>query len=441
GMNLTLSGFTNATLTGGAGNDLFTVSAWTGSATLNGGGGTNTIESTKEADFTLTNSELQASGSLPVSLSNFTVAKLSGKSGNNRFVVSDWTGTAMLTGSGGTDQLVVQRDVANIALSKSTLETTGYGLLTLTTIEDAQLTGGAGDNVFSVSDWAGIGTLTGGGGSDVIIGSSTQSKAQFTLTEMQLIITQTTASKSSTMQIVSMESAQLIGGASNNVFTISGWNHAADIQGQGGTDQVNAIRDTDMTLTNTALAAVGFVTLTLDSVETANLSGGSSNNLLDAAGFTLGAVTLQGGNGHDTLLGGTGNDVLLGGSGDDSIVGNAGRDLLIGGTGTDSLEGGAGDDLLISGTTSHDSDDAALIRIMAEWTRASTFAQRTSRLINGGGKNEQTKLNNSTVQNDSGAADVLTGGSETDWFFESSNDIVVNFNAGLLELKTPIQGP
>ena len=75
---------------------------------------------------------------------------------------------------------------------------------------------------------------------------------------------------------------------------------------------------------------------------------------------------------------------------------------------------------------------------MAEWSSANNYASRVFNLFNGGGANGATVLNNLTVQNDSSAADRLTGGSEIDWFFQSSNDVFVDFNAGVGEMKTAI---
>ena len=75
---------------------------------------------------------------------------------------------------------------------------------------------------------------------------------------------------------------------------------------------------------------------------------------------------------------------------------------------------------------------------MAEWTNADGYDTRVSKLSNGGGANGSTVLNNVTVQNDSSVADRLTGGSEFDWFFQSASDVLLDFNAGIGEIKTVI---
>ena len=166
-----------------------------------------------------------------------------------------------------------------------------------------------------------------------------------------------------------------------------------------------------------------------------SLDGGAGNDMLSGG---IGNDTLTGGSGVDVLDGGADNDILDGQADDDILNGGTGRDLLIGGLGADTLSGGDGDDIVLSGTTSHSSTIAALNAILAEWTSAKLYATRVTNLQQGGGLNGSTKLNRTTIQNDSSAADQLTGSSETDWFFQSAGDILVDFNAGIGELKTAI---
>jgi Ca2+-binding RTX toxin-like protein len=121
----------------------------------------------------------------------------------------------------------------------------------------------------------------------------------------------------------------------------------------------------------------------LSSIEQAYLTGGNGANRLDTSDFTAGSVTLVGGAGNDVLQGGSGNDILVGGEGNDWLQGGAGRDLLIGGFGADLLIGGSGDDIVVAGTTVYDDlsqpqNLQALNAIMAEWTSAHTYDERTA---------------------------------------------------------------
>ena len=100
------------------------------------------------------------------------------------------------------------------------------------------------------------------------------------------------------------------------------------LDGGGGTDRLVESADVDFALTTTSLTGLGVDSLV--SIEQADLSGGASANTIDASAF-VGSVLLRGWGGNDSLKGGSGRDVLIGGSGNDSLVGGNGDDLLIGG--------------------------------------------------------------------------------------------------------------
>lgn len=143
------------------------------------------------------------------------------------------------------------------------------------------------------------------------------------------------------------------GGANNDALnggdgddTLIGGSGTDTINGGNGTDTVVQTYNGNQTLTDVQLTGNG--TDTLSSIEQANLTGGTSNNTLNASAFT-GNVTLNGLGGNDTLTGGSGNDVLNGGDGTDTLTGNAGNDVLNGDAGNDTLTGGAGDDTLTGG--------------------------------------------------------------------------------------------
>ncbi len=140
--------------------------------------------------------------------------------------------------------------------------------------------------------------------------------------------------------IISVESGplieeieNLIGGSGADTLTgnalnnrITGNAGADNINGAGGTDTLVETRDTNFTLTNVSLTDGGGTMDTLSNIERAELTGGTSANTFDASTFTLGQVTLIGGDGNDTLKGGSSNDVLIGGAGNDVLVGGNGFD-------------------------------------------------------------------------------------------------------------------
>jgi len=134
-------------------------------------------------------------------------------------------------------------------------------------------------------------------------------------------------------------------------------------------------------------------------------------------------VEFYGEDGKDTLTGGIKDDILVGGAGNDLLDGRAGRDVMIGSVGIDKLVAGDGEDLLIADWTAHETDVAALVSIMKEWSRADrTAAQRLAHLRGTarGGLNGAILLTRSTVRMDR-YTDLLSGGAGADAFFFNTN--------------------
>src|SRR5262249_27336764 len=148
---------------------------------------------------------------------------------------------------------------------------------------------------------------------------------------------------------------ELTGGAGDDIFLVSGND---TVTGGAGTDTIVVARDADMTLTDGELtifvAATTTVseTVTLASgIEQAQLTGGDNANTLDASAFTLGSVTLIGGDGDDVLKGGAGDDTLSGGLGVDTLDGGGGtntateagvRGVVVGTSASSTLDLGEG---------------------------------------------------------------------------------------------------
>ncbi len=88
-------------LSGGSGND--TISGGPGNDILAGGGGIDRVIETGDTDFGLTDSSLSGLGN--DNLSGFEQASLTGGAGNNTLDASAYTGTATLEGLGGDDSL------------------------------------------------------------------------------------------------------------------------------------------------------------------------------------------------------------------------------------------------------------------------------------------------------------------------------------------------
>lgn len=156
------------------------------------------------------------------------------------------------------------------------------------------------------------------------------------------------------------------------------------------------------------------------------------DNIRVAAQVPLPAM-LNGGAGNDTLFGGSGADVLLGGAGNDILSGGAGRDLLIGGAGVDRLIDTGGENIFVAGSTVFDTQDGALLAILAEWSSARPLAARIRNLAGVGtapranGTTFLKAVGTGTSVIDDGKRDTIQGTASVDWVF-------ANLRSGVLDL-------
>ncbi|MEQ1738691.1 MAG: FG-GAP-like repeat-containing protein [Methyloglobulus sp.] len=416
-----------AHLVGGEGNNHLDVFGFTGSRTiLEGGAGNDTliggaavdwILAHGNANFTLTDTQLTGLGI--DTLVKMDKAMLIGGISNNTFDASGFTGQlVILEGGNGNDILIGRtggidriraRGDVNFTLTDNNL--IGLGTDILTSIEQAALIGGAGDNTLDVSAFTGnLTILEGGEGDDTLIGRVSGIDQVRARGNVNFILTDTQLTGLGTDTLVNIDQATLIGDGDSNTldasaFTLGAvylWGESGNdvlkggagndtliggvgddaLSGGAGIDRVEGRGDTDFTLTDTQLIGLG--TDTLASIEEAYLIGGSGDNILDASGFTGDLVILEGQAGNDTLIGHAGGidmvraqgdvnftltDNQLTGLGIDSltsieqaqIIGNSGDNsfdastftlglvVLSGGGGNDSLFGGSAGDSLNGG--------------------------------------------------------------------------------------------
>ena len=259
----THTGFELVQLTGGTSAKKFTTSDFTGTVNLIGGGGEDTVIAAKNSNFTLTDTSLTTADGMSVSLTGITKATLTGGDGDNRFDLSAWTKAATLTGGNGSDTIVMNRDT-DMTLSSKSLMTAGYGTIKLTTFDNAELTGGASNNSFTVSTWVGIGILDGGGGTDTVVATR---NTNFTLTNSRL-----QTADSLNVQLVNIEAARLTGGKANNTFTLTGWSGSGSITGGGGVDSLIATLDHGATLSDRQLIVTGGMSMSISALTLAVLT-------------------------------------------------------------------------------------------------------------------------------------------------------------------------
>jgi Ca2+-binding RTX toxin-like protein len=281
---------------------------------------------------------------------------LLGEEGND--TLTGLLGNDVLDGGTGSNTLVETGNVDMIL--NGTGMTGGLGTDSVSNFQFAILTGGASGNTISAAGFAGKVTIDGAGGDDILTGSG--------------------------------HGDLLTGGLGND-----------NITGGGGSDTLKESGNVNFLLTDASLTGLG--SDTLSNLNFVLLIGGTSNNTLNAGGFS-GSATLQGGDG---------NDVLIGGSGNDSLLGDAGNDTLTGGGGTNTLNGGTeADQVCESGDFNFTATATQILRSDAS---VSTFTQIESvKLIGGAGDNRltvTTYIGPTTLQGGSGN-DTLTGGNGND---------------------------
>ena len=282
-------------------------------------------------------------------------------------------------GGNGTDSLVVTYD-ANFTLTNTTLTISPGGVVNLTGIEHATLTGGNSPNIMDASAFtAGSVTMDGGNQNDTLIGGAGDDTL-FGTQGNDFI-----DGRGGNDVLYSGNSGSTVYGGDGN-DTLFGGNGVDFLYGQGGNDQlfgnngqdlldggdgndllsgqsgndtiiggtgydtVQETGDVDFTLTNTSLTGLG--TDSLNSIENAILTGGSGSHTIDCSAFT-GDTTLNGGGGTDNLIGGSGtNNFANNVGGSTSIVSGGGSNTInLTPSGFVSLVDGGGFDTLNFSTT------------------------------------------------------------------------------------------
>ena len=157
-------------------NNTFNLGGWTSTtagSSVTGGGGSDTIVVSRDANFTLTNAQLTI-GTQNVALSGIGTASLTGGSGNNTFTVTGWTGGGSLAGGGGGSDSVVASKGAGFTLSDSSLTATDNLSVGLSGITSATLTStGSTDRDVDARNYTGTTSLTASGSGKVrMIGGS-----------------------------------------------------------------------------------------------------------------------------------------------------------------------------------------------------------------------------------------------------------------------------
>lgn len=235
-----------------------------------------------------------------------------GGEGNDQFVVQDSSGgTGTLTGGAGIDTVVVGG--RSMTLTDSRL-TAGAMSLQLSGIENANLTGGDGNDTLDARMFSGTATLSGAAGNDTLWGS--------------------------------LGSHTLMGGEGDD--TLYGSAGRNTLIGGAGLDTVNfASADAGMAIDlATGRATGGTINDQLSTIE--NVVG---SRFADTISGDSGANRIYAGDDNDVLDGRGGNDELYGEGGDDTLTDWLGSNRLDGGTGRTTFRSEAGGGLSLTGST------------------------------------------------------------------------------------------
>jgi hypothetical protein len=346
-------------------------------------------------------------GTLDASLQFINVGYLLGGAGNDTFtVLAGATLSSNLNGGGGSNTLVGPNTTCTWSIFSNN-EGALVSALLFSSIQN--LTGGTGSNTFNLDAGGSLsGTLTGGGGTNTLVGPNTTNTWSISGTNAGNLD-----------GIIAFTSVQnLTGGTALDAFIFgAGAGVTGKIDGGGGGDWLDyAAYTTPVTVNLPTDPATG--------VGTATGVGGGIAHIQD----------VRGGQGGNTLTGNAQGNILIGGAGADTITGGPGRNILIGDKGADTITAGAGDTILIGGYTDYDSSslahDQALESILAEWQSSNPYALRISHIKFGGGLNGPNLLAWGVTVHDDGSANTLIDGAGMDWFFAGALDTIKNLKPG-----------
>lgn len=491
------AGLQNLTVTTGAGADVLVLNLDTyslpvlgGTFTYFGGGGSDEIRASANVDFTLSDTSLGIDGAGSIALSSVEEATLTGGAGENSFSVSDWTGQATLRGASGNDDYTVDFtgagsgmvDVDDLSGAEDTLVvngTTGDDTITAAAasvargsetvthsgIEELTVLGGAGDDDFFVTAAGAEGiTLDGQGGSDdytvdfgalagIVTVADTPPAALFdrlfvngTADAEVLLIAPAFVQRNGTERVnySGIEQLHVNAGDGDDDITVDDTDPPTTVLGGDGDDEflvlatgpngltldgeedsdsyainlgsllgpvviadsglvgidtllINGTPGDDVIILTDAGVSSGTEGISFSGIEMFAVDAGDGDDLVDGSALTL-SVTIYGGNGDDTLIGGSNDDFLYGQNDDDDLIGNLGADYLDGGSGSDGLVG----------------DMGTIVREILDGSTQTTLATpggKLSALINQAGIRRVITL----IDEQAGDADTLVGGDGNDY--------------------------
>jgi Ca2+-binding RTX toxin-like protein len=359
--NDVIAGGPKADLLKGAGGD-DRIDGNDGNDTIDGGagGGIDTVDEERSANFVLTDTSLKIGLLETDTLIDIERADLLAGDGNDDIDAAGFTGPTTLDGGAGNDEITGTNNDDSIlgGAGNDTVSGLGGADSINTGTGNDNINGGSGDDVITGS--FGNDTIDGSTGFDTLNeGFSSTTNKTFSMSNVATVFTDNGVNQG-TDTISGLERANIVMLAGNNDIFLGEFGGQATVIGGTGNDRIAGGKNNDildggagfdrlrvitdnatLSLTNTQMIAEG-----LDghsNFEAAELEGDGSAQTFDATAFNR-RTTMRGGAGNDTLKGGSNTDVMFGDAGNDRLEGNDGPDALTGGPGNDTLLGGNGND-------------------------------------------------------------------------------------------------
>lgn len=422
-------------------------------------------------DVTLTRESPGAVGEIWGTLSHDVfVIEPSGNSGSGTFEISRSVDGAApvhvasvsvefplnLHGIAGLDEVVIRGTTSNdsFVVNGSTVLLNGSPIV-ITGIEKVFLAGQDGSDTYQFYADSPLGVVR---IEDLSGDADTIDFSKTILSSVKLSLAETvaqTVNLNLSLQLTSASGIErLIGGAKADV--LSGNNEANTIVGNGGGDTLCGGIGSDILMGGSGNDTYVFSVTATDEVDTLfeNTKGGIDT--LDFTAMTTGVVAnlgsalvqrvdlnqriklnsrlyfenLKGGSGNDVLSGNSANNLLLGNAGDDRLSGGSGDDILSGGAGSDELFGGANQDILIAGTMRYESNSAALMKLVLQWTADLELAQKINTFRQPSTSANVSLLPEITVFDDGLSTNRLAGEDGIDWVFSSIGDLLYDHEDG-----------
>jgi len=312
---ITAGGSGKLSVTGGAGNDSFTISGTLAKEmTVVGGEGTDTFN-TSSSGYVVTDAVLSGANVSGFEVAAGTLNQLAFP--NNKFTSSNGAGTfSKMDATFATTTLALD---GSYTMTRGTDTATNALTINLTNPAAATAT-------ISVVDEE---TLT-------INSAGTTSGIAHTVALTDTDLTTLTVTGSNELQLGTLTSTL--------VATINAAAHTGSAFG------VNAAAST---VAMTVSGSSGSPTTAGSRVN--NITGGTKSDAITGGAYAdslvggLGNDTITGSGGNDTIDGGNGNDVITAGDGVNNLVGGAGDDSITSGSGNDLIDAGAGNNTVVAG--------------------------------------------------------------------------------------------